>query len=135
VPHGKQLRDERLGRLADLRDLDLKLALERLHSARAKAVAKPRVVVAQPALMRRPTRIARAAQPSVELVLDRALDDQPSPKLRELRQRLARVLTHPDSQQPVDLLLDLRRRRYGTSHGVGPPSSSLRDLREPTPSP
>src|SRR3954467_10838235 len=29
------------------------------------------------------------------------------------------MLTHPDSQQPVDLGLDLRRRRYGTSHGVG----------------
>jgi hypothetical protein len=66
--------------------------------------------------MRRPALIARAAQPGVELVLDRALDDQPSPKPRELRQRLARVLAHPDSQHPVDPLLDLRRRRYGTSH-------------------
>ena len=37
----------------------------------------------------------------------------------ELRQRLARVLAHPHAKQPVDLLLDLRRRRYGTSHGVG----------------
>src|SRR5688500_18038765 len=43
----KQLRDERLGGLADLRDLDL----ERLHPARPKPVAKPASVVAQPALI------------------------------------------------------------------------------------
>src|SRR4029453_19056258 len=71
----KQLADERLGRLPDLRDLDLELPLKRLHPARSKAVAKSRVVVAQPALMRRPALIARAAEPGVELVLDRALDD------------------------------------------------------------
>src|SRR4051812_45170847 len=29
------------------------------------------------------------------------------------------MLTHPHGQQPIDLSLDLRRRRYGTSHGVG----------------
>jgi hypothetical protein len=45
--------------------------------------------------MRRPALIARAAQPGVELVLDRALDDQPRPQPGELRERLARVLTDP----------------------------------------
>ena len=35
----------------------------------------------------------------------------------------------------VDPLLNLRRPRYGASHGVGPPSSSCQDLREPTPCP
>jgi hypothetical protein len=38
------------------------------------------------------------------------------------RQRLPRVLTHPHGEQLVYPSLDLRRRRYGTSHGVGPPS-------------
>jgi hypothetical protein len=38
-------------------------------------------------------------------------------------------------EQLVDLRLDLRRRRYGTSHGVGPPSIVCHDLRELTPSP
>jgi len=36
----KQLGDEWLGRLADLRDLDLELPLQRLHPARTKPVAK-----------------------------------------------------------------------------------------------
>jgi hypothetical protein len=116
-------------------DLDLELPLERLQLARAKAVAKARVIVAQPALICRPALIARPAQPGVELVLDGALDDQPRPELRQFRERLAGVLTDPHGQEPVDLLLDLRRRRYGASHGVGPPSSSCQDLREPTPCP
>jgi hypothetical protein len=88
----------------------------------AKPVAQAVSVVAQPALMRRPALIARPPQPRVELILNGALDDQPGPQPRQLRQRLARVLTHPHGKQPVDLRLDLRRRRYGTSHGVGPPS-------------
>jgi len=32
---------------------------------------------------------------------------------------LPRVLAHPHGKQLIDLPLDLRRRRYGTSHGVG----------------
>jgi hypothetical protein len=108
----EQPRDERLGGLPELRDLDLELPLERLQLARAKAVAKP-------ALIRRPALITRPAQPGVELVLHGALDDQPGPEPGELRQRLARVLADPHGKQLVDLLLDLRRRRYGTSHGVG----------------
>jgi hypothetical protein len=135
VLHAKQLGDERLGRLPDPRDLDPELALERLHPARAKPVAQAIPVVAQTALMRRTALIARPPEPRVELVLHGPLDDQPGAELGQLRQRLARVLTHPDSQQLVDLFFDLRRRRYGTSHGVGPPSSSCQDLREPTPSP
>jgi hypothetical protein len=39
----------------------------------AKAVAQPRVVVAQPALIFGPALLARTAKPSVELVLDSAL--------------------------------------------------------------
>ena len=35
------------------------------------------------------------------------------------RERLARVVTHPNSQQLLDPSLNLRRRRYGTCHGVG----------------
>jgi hypothetical protein len=131
----KQRRDERLGGLANLRDLDLQLPLCGLHPARAIAVSQPRLVVAKAALIVGPTLIARPAQPRVELVLDRALDDQPRPELRQLRQRLAGVLAHPHSQQPIDLPFDLRRRRYRASHGVGPPSSSCQDLREPTPCP
>src|SRR5215216_7077526 len=131
----KQPGDEWLGGLPDLRDLDLELALERLHLARAKAVAKSRVIVTQPALIRRPTLIPGAPQPRVKLVLHGPLDDQPRTEPRQLRQRLARVLADPHGKQPVDLSFNHRRRRYGTSHGVGPPSIVCQDLREPTPSP
>src|SRR4051794_17598476 len=129
----KQRRDKRLGGLANLRDLDLQLALRGLHPPGAIAVPKSRVEIAQPALVVRPALIARPAQPGVELVLDRALDDQSGTELRQLRQRLARVLTHPNGQQLVDLVLDLRRRRYGSPHGVGLPSWSCQDFGEPTP--
>src|ERR687887_1925646 len=78
--------------------------------------------------MRRPALIARAAKPGVELVLNRALDDQSRPEPGQLRQRLARVLAHPHGEQLIDLRFDLRRRRYGTSHGVGPPSMSCQDF-------
>jgi hypothetical protein len=69
-PARKQHGDQRLARLADLGYLDLKLALRRLHPARPEAVAQSRRRL-------RPPPIPRAAQPRVELVLDRALDDQP----------------------------------------------------------
>ena len=107
----EQRRHERLGRLADLRDLDLQLALCGLHPPRAIAVSQPRLVVAKPTLVIGPALIARPAQPGIELVLDRALDDQPRPEPRQLRQRLSRVLAHPNGQQLVDLGLYLRRRR------------------------
>src|SRR3954471_9912634 len=42
-----------------------------------------------------------------------------APELRRPRQRRARVLANPDGQHPIDLSLELRRRRYGASHGVG----------------
>jgi hypothetical protein len=58
------------------------------------------------------------AQLSYDEASVRTLDDQAGTQLRELRQRLPRVLAHPHSEQPIDLLLDLRRRRYCTSHGV-----------------
>jgi hypothetical protein len=126
VLHGNSFETNGPGGLPDLRELDLELPLGGLHPARAKAVAQPRVIVTQPALMLGPALVARPAQPGVELVLDRALDDQPRTKSGQLRQRLARVLADPHGQQLVDLPLDLRRRRYGASHGVGPPSSSCR---------
>jgi hypothetical protein len=120
-PARKQLGHERLGRLPHLWNGDRKLSLGRLHPPWPEAVA-------QPGRRLRPALISGATQPRVELILDRALDDQPGAEPRELRQRLARVLTDPDSQQPVDLLLDLRRRRYRASHGVGPPSIVLSGL-------
>src|SRR5215208_815233 len=40
----------------------------------------------------------------------------------------SRGFSRPHGKQPVDLLLDLRRRRYGASHGVGPPSIVLSGL-------
>jgi hypothetical protein len=43
--------------------------------------------------------IASAAQPRVELVLHGALDDQPRAEPGQLRQRLARVLTHPTANR------------------------------------
>jgi hypothetical protein len=98
--------------LADLRDLDRELALSGLQPPRPIPVAQPRRRL-------RAALIARAAQPRLELLLDRALDDQPRPQLGQLSQRLTRILTHADREQLVDLSFDLRRRRYGTSHGVG----------------
>jgi hypothetical protein len=79
--------------------------VERLPVSRADAFAFG------PALIVRPALIARPSQPRVELVLDRALDDQPRSEPGQPRQRLALVLTDHDSQQPVDLRFDLRRRR------------------------
>jgi hypothetical protein len=46
-------------------------------------------------------------EPGVELVLNGALNDQPRPEPRQLRQRLARVIADPHSQQPLNLILDL----------------------------
>jgi len=115
----EQLGGERLGSLPDLRDLQLELSLRGLQLAGAKPVAQPAPVVAQPALVVGPALVTGAPQPGVELVLNGTLDDQPGAQLRELRQRLPRILTDSHGKQPIDLLLDLRRRRYGTSHGVG----------------
>jgi hypothetical protein len=106
----------------------LKLALGGLHPAGAKAVAKTRLIVAQPSLIVRPAFIARPPQPGVELVLHGALDDQPGPEPGQLRQRLPGFSPTPNGKQGVDLLLDLRRRRYGASHGEGPPSIVLSGL-------
>jgi hypothetical protein len=107
----KQRRDEWLGGLAHLRDLDPKLALCGLHAAWAVAVSEPRVEVAKAALIVGPALIAGPPEPGVELVLDHALNDQSGPELRQLRQRLARVLADSDGEQPIDLGLYLRRRR------------------------
>jgi hypothetical protein len=115
----EQPRDERLGGLPDPRDLHLKLPFGGLHLPGTKPVAQPPLVIG-------PALIARPPKPGVELILNRALDDQPGAQPGELRQRLAGVLAHPHRKQPVDPPLNLRRRRYRTSHGVGPPSSSCR---------
>jgi hypothetical protein len=108
----KQLRDERHRRLARLRDLDPQLTLGRLQAPRAKPVA-------QAALALWPALIPSPAQPRIELLLDRPLNDQPSAKPPELRQHLLRVIDYPPGHQLVDARLYLRRRRYGASHGVG----------------
>src|SRR3954470_13587406 len=76
-PARKQRRDERLGRLADLRDLQRQFALGGLQPPRPIPVAQPRRRFGA-------TLIARAAQPRLELLLDRALDDQPRPELGQL---------------------------------------------------
>jgi hypothetical protein len=110
VPRGKSL--ETNGSAPHLRDLQRELALRGLQPAGPEAIAQPRRRL-------RPTLVARPSQPRVELILHGTLDDQAGTEPRELRERLSRVLTDSDREQRVDLLLDLRRRRYGTSHGVG----------------
>jgi hypothetical protein len=107
----EQRRDERLRGLADLRNLDSELALRGLQPPGAIAVSQSRVEVAKTALVVGPALIAGAAEPSIKLVLDRALDDQASTELRQLRQRPARVLPHTNGQQLVDLHFYLRRWR------------------------
>jgi hypothetical protein len=107
----EQRRHERLSGLAHLRNLDRKLALGGLHPPGPIAVPEPRAEVAKAALVVGPALVARPPQPGVELVLDRALDDQPRSELRELRELLARVLADSDGKQLVDLGFHLRRRR------------------------
>jgi hypothetical protein len=80
----KQRRHERLGSLADLRDLNRELPFCGLHSARAIAISEPRLVVAKPALIFRPALIASTTQPGLELVLHSPLNDQPGTELGEL---------------------------------------------------
>src|SRR3954447_6330459 len=92
VPRGNSFRDKWLGRLPHLRDLPRELALGALHPAGPEAVA-------QPGRRLRPALVARPPQPRVELVLHRALNDQPGAQPRELRQRLPRILAHPHGQQ------------------------------------
>jgi hypothetical protein len=65
----------------------------------------------KPALVVGPALVAGAAEPGVELVLDRALDDQSGTELRQLRERLARILPHSNTEQLVDLSFYLRRWR------------------------
>ena len=78
VPRGNSRETKRRGRLADLRDLDLKLALGRLQRPGAKPIAHAGLDIG-------PALVAGPAQPRVELLLDRALDDQPRAELRQLR--------------------------------------------------
>ena len=112
VPLREQLRHERHRRLARLRDLDPQLTLGRLQAPRTEPIA-------QAALPLRPTLITSTTQPSVELLLDRPLNDQPSTEPSELGQHLLRILDTAPRQQLLDARLYLRRWRYGASHGVG----------------
>ena len=71
-----------------------------------------------------------------------AVLDEVLPIYRHRERHATQIATAPEAVWSAlhaissgDLRLDLRRRRYGASHGVGPPSSSCQDLREPTPSP
>src|SRR5436189_222845 len=70
VPLREQLRDERVNRLADLRDLDPQHTLHGLQMPRTEPVALPRRSI-------RLALVASPPQPLVELVLDRPLDAQP----------------------------------------------------------
>jgi hypothetical protein len=90
-----------------------------LHPTGAKPVAQPRLLAARLLLTAASALIASPTQPRVKLNLNSTLDDQPSPQPGQLRQHLARVITHPNSEQLTDPGFNLRRRRYGTSHGVG----------------
>jgi hypothetical protein len=112
VPLREQLRDERHHRLASLRNLDPQLTLPSLQMPGTEPVALPRRSL-------RPALVTSPAEPSVELVLDRPLNDQPRPQPGELGQHLLRIVDQPAPKQLVDLRLYLRRRRYGASHGVG----------------
>jgi hypothetical protein len=49
-----------------------------------------------------------AAQPRIELVLNRPLDDQPGAQSGELGQRLARALTHTNREHVLNPSLNLR---------------------------
>src|SRR2546430_7513166 len=119
MPLRERLRYERQDRLADLRNLDLKLTLRGLHVPRSKPVA-------QTALALRPTLIASTAEPLIELLLDSPLDDQPGAEPRELGQHLLWIIDQLVRQQLVDARLYLRRRRDRASHGVGLLQSSCR---------
>src|ERR1700733_13005614 len=119
VPLRKQLRHERRDRSPRLRNLDPQLTLPGLHVPRTEPITQPRVVVTQAALPLRPALIPSTAQPAVELLLDRPLNDQPRPEPTKLGQHLLRVIDHALRQDLVDLSLYLRRRRYRASHGVG----------------
>jgi hypothetical protein len=69
--------DDRLGGRSDLHQLHRKLTLGGLHPARPEPVTQARRRL-------RPPLIPGATQPRVELLLDRALDDQPDAELGEL---------------------------------------------------
>ena len=112
VPLREQLRDERDRRLPRLRDLDPQLTLPGLQMPRTEPVALPRPRLGL-------ALIASTAQPRIELLLDRPLDDQPGAEPSELGKHLLRVIDHALGQQLVDARLYLRRWRYGASHGVG----------------
>src|SRR5207253_1264611 len=101
------------------RNLNLELALSGLHRPRPEPVSQPALLQALITLIAWPTFVARPPEPRVELVLDSPLDDQPGTEPRQLRQRLARALPNPNRQHLLDPGFNLRRRRYGTSHGVG----------------
>jgi hypothetical protein len=85
-------------------------AISSRSSASAVCTLRRRKAVAQRSLIVRPALRARPAQPRVELVLHRTLDHQSGAQLGRLRQRLARVLTDTHAKQPIELLLDPRRR-------------------------
>src|ERR1700729_2985641 len=119
MPLREQLGHERDRRLTDLRNLDPQLTLSRLNVPGPEPVTHPRVIVTQPALALWPALIPSTTQPAIELLLDRPLNDQPRPEPGKLGQHLLRIIDHAPRQQLVDARLYLRRRRYGTSHGVG----------------
>src|SRR5579875_301392 len=73
----EQLGHERLGGLADLRDLDADRPLGALHPSLAKPVALTRRRL-------RPALVACSPKPGIELVLDSTLDDQLRAQRREL---------------------------------------------------
>jgi hypothetical protein len=108
MPLREQLRNERLGCLPCLRDLDPQLTLPRLQTPGPEPVAHARVVVLQAALAFRPALVPSATQPGIEFLLNRSLDDQPGPEPSELGQHRLRIIDHALPQQLVDARLYLR---------------------------
>jgi NAD dependent epimerase/dehydratase family len=97
--------------------------------AQAVASAEPEVIVHELTAFSGPTSVgdARRTERSVAVTMTNRMRTEATDHLL--------AAGHPNGEQPLDLFLDLRRRRYGASHGVGSPSSSRQDLREPTPCP
>src|SRR5262249_50663 len=65
----------------------------------------------------RPALVATPVQPTVELLLNRPLDDQPGTEPAELGQHLLQIVDQSSRQQLADVSLYLHRRRYRASHG------------------
>jgi len=95
VPRGNS-REQTARPPRGLRNLDRQLAPRRSAASRPEPVAHPADSLSA-------ALVARAAQPRVELLLDRALDDQNRAPSLAAATDAARGSSRPDGQQPIDL--------------------------------